>query len=302
VPAIFNDLKSLASDSLAANETKSKYKKAIEEANAYKCDCCKHRGNIEAYPPFHEKEMDADAFIMLKDSKTLLGEEFLCYHTRARAPESTLGIGISISRLPRTGEIRSVNPTMDLLSLKAFTKHKLRRAIDNTPFTHWLPLYFGEKAPIEVITPTFDEDLDEVVDVKRVIEPFDRFTHLLKHSIGFITTGSTKKALTPEKVIEVMPKLIITHLVAMADEKHHHSIVAIRRLFNFFRLYRLLIEMEPKSMEIMEEQLHSFIGSPDKRVKDHCSALGDLLSFVTVSKRFSFTDLRDAYLEEQLDR
>jgi len=94
----------------------------VDEANAYKCEVCRHRGPIEPYPPFNERESDESAFILLRDAKTMLAEEFLCYHSRNRLPEVSLGIGVSLSRLPRTGEIRSVTPTLDLLSLRAFTK------------------------------------------------------------------------------------------------------------------------------------------------------------------------------------
>jgi len=78
--------------------------------------------------------------------------------------------------------------------------------------------------------------------------------------------------------------------------------LAIRRLVNFFRLFRLLIDLQPGTVDLIDEQLHTFISDPSKRVKDHTSSLGDLLSNVTVSNKFSFEELRDAYLEEQLDR
>ena len=81
---------------------------------------------------------------MALDAKSILKEEFLCFHSRNKLPEVSLGVGVSLSRLPRTGEIRSVKPTLDLLSLRAFTKQKVRRSIDGERFTHWLPLYFGE--------------------------------------------------------------------------------------------------------------------------------------------------------------
>lgn len=55
-----------------------------------------------------------------------------------------MGIGISLKKSPRTGTIVYVNPTMDLLSMRAFTKLKVRTALQNEKFTHWLPLYFGE--------------------------------------------------------------------------------------------------------------------------------------------------------------
>jgi len=104
------------------NEHRTKYKKAVEEANAFKCTECSHRGPIEPYPKFHEKDQDEDAYVVVRDPKKMLEEEFLCYHSKTKLPESSLGIGISISRLPRTGEIRSVQPTLDLLCLRAFTK------------------------------------------------------------------------------------------------------------------------------------------------------------------------------------
>lgn len=131
-------------------DERNKYKKAVDLANEFKCELCRHRGPIEPYPAFNERESEESAFVLLRDPKTMLQEEFICYHSRSKLPEVSLGIGVSLSRLPRTGEIRSVTPTLDLLSLRAFTKQKVRRSIDNERFTHWLPLYFGERDPYEI--------------------------------------------------------------------------------------------------------------------------------------------------------
>ena len=51
-----------------------------------------------------------------------------------------------------------MNPTLDLLCLKAFTKHKVRTSIANERFTHWLPLFFGERKPYEVKKQVFDQE------------------------------------------------------------------------------------------------------------------------------------------------
>jgi hypothetical protein len=64
--------------------------------------------------------------------------------------ESTLGIGISLKRSPRTGLVNFVNPTMDLMNMRAFTKMKVRKSLGGERFTHWLPLYFGESEHFEV--------------------------------------------------------------------------------------------------------------------------------------------------------
>ena len=177
----------------------------------------------------------------MRDPKAMLAAEFLCYHSRNKLPEVSLGIGVSLSRLPRTGEIRSVTPTLDLLSLRAFTKQKVRKSIDNERFTHWLPLYFGESQPYEITIQKQDPVTKEFSSEVKRIDPRERLITLLKHSLCFIAKGSTTKELTPEVVLEIMPKLIITHMVEMANERKHISILAIRRLVNFIRLFRLAI-------------------------------------------------------------
>ena len=59
-------------------------------------------------------------------------------------------------------------------------------------------------------------------------------------------------------VMEIMPKLIITHMVELANESKHVSILAIRRLINFIRLFRLCIELVPGVMEIINQKLRMF--------------------------------------------
>lgn len=104
-------------------------------------------------------------------------------------------------------------------------------------------------------------------------------------------------------VVEVMPKLMITAFVdIVSGEKHHMSLVAIRRIFNFIRLFHLLFELQPDSEKQVDEKIKVFKEQKDKRVKDHCSSLGDILSYAIVSNKFSMEDILDAYLEEQLDR
>jgi hypothetical protein len=110
-------------EAMRARDSRAKYKKAVDEANAYKCPTTPHRGALEPWPKFNEKEQDIDEYVLVDaDEKDLLRGEFLCFHSRTRLAEASLGIGVSIARLPRTGEIRSVNPTLDLLCLRAFTK------------------------------------------------------------------------------------------------------------------------------------------------------------------------------------
>ena len=117
-----------------------------------------------------------------------------------------------------------------------------------------------------------------------------------------MTKGNAHKDLTADMVMEIMPKLIITHMVEMANERKHISILAIRRLINFIRLFRLCIELVPDVMAIINEKIAMFKNEEAKRVKDFTASLGDILAISIVSNDFSLNDFLEAYLEEQLDR
>jgi len=99
-----------------------------------------------------------------------------------------------------------------------------------------------------------------------------------------------------------MPKLIITHMVEMANERKHISILALRRLVNFIRLFRLCIELVPGVMTTINEKLKTFKDDEAKRVKDFTPSLGDILAMAIVSDQYSMMDFLEAYLEEQMDR
>jgi ubiquitin-conjugating enzyme E2 D/E len=288
---------------VSKEDAEEQYKAIVDQANSYKCSCCKHRGPIEPYPPFNDKETDLNSFIVVRDPKQMLADQMVCYHSKASLQDSTLGIGVSLSRLPRTGEIRSVTPQLDLLSLRSFTKQSIRRSIAGEKFTHWLPLYFGESEPFTKTSQIYNEKKKEYENRVEKINPKERAIHLLKKSMSFLTMKNTRKPFTAEMVVEVMPKLMITHLVNMVEgERTHISIQAIRRFFNFVRLFRLLIELQPEAEKIIDQKIKTFIDEPEKRVKDHCSSLGDMLSFAIVSNKYKIEDVLDAYLSEQLDR
>ena len=123
-----------------------------------------------------------------------------------------MGIGVSINRLPRTGEIRMITPTMDLISMRAFIKQKVRHSLSNERFSHWLPLYFGEKDEFEEKRKVYDHETKKWEQKPVNINLRERFTKLLQKSMCFISTGSTRKPFKPAMIIEMMPKLIITHV------------------------------------------------------------------------------------------
>jgi hypothetical protein len=120
--------------------------------------------------------------------------------------------------------------------------------------------------------------------------------------MSFISSGSTRKPFKPAMILEIFPKLIVTHVADLIQEFRHVSILAIRRLMNFIREFKLLIDLFPEIGQELDAKIEQFINDPEKRHKDHTGSLGDLLTFVTLSKKYKIADILPAYLEEQMDR
>ena len=99
-----------------------------------------------------------------------------------------------------------------------------------------------------------------------------------------------------------MPKLIITHMVEMATERKHVSILAIRRLINFIRLFRLCMELVPGVADAINTKIRVFKEDEASRDKDGTASLGDILAMAIVCDDYSMNDILSAYLEEQLDK
>jgi len=131
---------------------------AVKQANEYTCPICKHRGPLSADPAFAPNEAALADFVMLKSAQELLKEELVCFQTKMPLKEGTLGIGITLKKSPRTGLCMYVNPTMDLMNMRAFTKLKVRRSLANERFTHWLPLYFGETETFEIASEDWSQE------------------------------------------------------------------------------------------------------------------------------------------------
>lgn len=113
---------------------------------------------------------------------------------------------------------------------------------------------------------------------------------------------NVKKPISPESILQFFPKLITTHIVDLCKENRFTSIVSIRRLFNFMRLFFMCIEKFPEIGNLMDAKLKEFIEDPEKRVKEFQPNLGDLLVYSLMSSTYDFEDIKEAYLGEQLDR
>lgn len=145
----------------------------------------------------------------------------MCFHTKLNHVQNQLGLGVKISKIPRTGLIKEGEVYYDYISIKAFMKESMHKSATNEKFTHWIPVYFGK------------EDNEE------------RFFHFLKKSVSMIMTNSTKN-FKPQQFLEVFPKLFITLAYHIMDEKKHPSIRIIRILTHIHSMLLYCVKKFPE--------------------------------------------------------
>jgi hypothetical protein len=146
--------------------------------------------------------------------------------------------------------------------MRSFTKLKVRTSLEGEKFTHWLPLYFGETEKYQVITENYDAEKDEHVKTTKDVNTLERFEKHLYNSIAYIANGNIHKGFTAENVLAIFPRLITTHISHLMTEARYTSIVAIRRLINFMRIFQFLKKKDPRISELIDAKLKDFIEDP----------------------------------------
>ena len=253
---------------------------AIQEAviamGEFKCPKCKHRGSSNPYPEFFKVDQDMSLFRLSPEKyKEVKLQELCCYHRKTTFLETPLGLGITISKIPRTGEIKGVVPCFSFISLKSYTKEKVRTDFEGNRFTHWFPLYFGVKP--------------------------EKFLLSVSKAISMIAKGNTKE-FSPDLILKVMPKFFNNIALNIMSEKVHNSSVAIRTLIYVYRILLILLQNYPSFKKEINDNIDKFIKDEKSRVKEFTPSLGDLLVMMALSSEHKIEDLLPGYINEQMDR
>ena len=254
-------------------EDKKQIQDAINEMAEFKCSQCKHRGSSNPYPEF-PVITEENAKMTQEQYKEAKRKEICCYHRKTNFEENAIGLGISISKIPRTGEIKGITPRFDFIAFKTYTKERLRVALNGEHFTHWFPLYFGINK--------------------------DKFLKSLTRSISMIAKGNAKE-FKPDLILKVMPKFFNYICLNIISEKVHNSSRAIEILMYVFRIIIMLAQTYPEFKAEANKKLEEFMKDPENRTKEKTPSLGDLLVMLSVSDH-KIEELLPSYISEQMDR
>ena len=175
-----------------------------------------------------------------------------------------------------------INLSQDLLSETVFSKSKVRADAFGNKFELFLPLYFSK-------------------------EHFQRALPFIRKTIFRLCSPPAKghsRQFEPLMVLDVLPKIVNTFAVLLADE----GISASRKSFDgLLRMHRLFLALAQEYPTIKKEaltRLQNFVANEKYRIKTACPSLGSVLPLLMVvdEQDFNWRRLGPHFVGETLDR
>lgn len=206
-----------------------------------------------------------------------IAADLRCFHSKATFDEAVLGVPLEYTTNPKTRRVDYISSSMDVLSLEAYKRDKVRKTVWGDEFTDFLPLYITD-------------------------EHFGRALPTIRASICKLAPDwKTGGRFEPEMALDVLPKIMTTLIVQIADAGVHAS---ERVLDGYCQVHRLLLALieEYRLEAVVERRLRDFITRPSARSKEACPGLGVMAALISVCDSVSWVDFVRAYLEESFDR
>ena len=262
-------------ENFLTEKRKKKIKEELISLSDFNCSKCKHKGSINPFPNFPE-ESELNKKLTLEQYKQVKKEELCCYFLKENFQKIPIGLGIKISKIKNSNEIISISSCFDFISLKAFSKEKLRVSFDGKRFTHWFPLYFGEK------------------------EKKDLFLNSATKAISMILKGNTKE-FEPNLIIKIMPKLFDSIFLSMVKENVHVSSKVLEILIYIYRILIIFVKTFPEFRNQINSKIKNFIKFPENRNINITPSLSELLCMLSISE-YSIDEILPFFISENYDR
>jgi len=209
-----------------------------------------------------------------------IAEGMRCFYTK-QGPDgrdgAILGVPVEYTTNPKTRRVDYISSSMDILSHGAYTIDRVRKTVWGEDFTDFLPLYISH------------EHFSRALPLLR--------TAILKLAPDWRTGGRFE----PEMALDVLPKLMTTLIVQIADKATHCS---ERVLEGYCQVHRLLLALiqEYRLERVVERRLRDFVDKSASRSKEICPALGTMAALASVCDSVPWGEFVRAYLEESFDR
>ena len=196
------------------------------------------------------------------------------HFTQVDFEDAVLGLPVDFTVNPKTRKIDYIKPIVEPLSLAAF-KSGVRRSVWNEKFRAWLPLYITH----------------------------DHFQRALPHlQTALLHLSPRHKRFEPALVLEVLPRIMNTMVVMLADKGVAVSDAAVHGYCQIHRLLIALMDHYPELQREVNARFRNFMRSEENRKKNHCPSLGNFLPLLAVCTCTSWRKFAMVYLKESFCR
>ena len=208
---------------------------------------------------------------------TSVMNDLRCFHSKASFDEAILGFGVTSTTNPRTGRTDYIDSTFDVLSYDAYKHDKVRHSVWKESFDGFLPLFI---------------DADHF---NRSLPVFERAMVNLCPQLAY------RGQFCRNMVLEVIPAMMVTQMVLIADKGKHCSEKALEGYCQLHRLLLAAVECY-RLQSVVEQRLSSFLSSEKCRTKDGCPAMGQMYALLSVSEKYTWQHMHSVLMQESFDR
>ena len=210
---------------------------------------------------------------------THIVDSLRCSYTHKNFFEDVLGVGLDFTVNPKTRRVDYISLSQDLLSDTAWRAQKVRADTFGNELKLFLPLFFSE-------------------------DHFQRALPALKKTFVRLCPDRSTTRFQPDMVLDVLPKMINTFIVLVADEGVAASRKSFEGMTRVHRLFLALCHQFPCIKTEAVRRLRLFASKEAQRSKAAVPSLGNLLPLLMIcdQSQVSWRSVSSAYLSENFDR
>lgn len=246
-----------------------------------------------------------------------LSSELRCFHSFATKEDGeVLTMPLEYTINPKTREMDYATSTFDVLSLSAFNDEKVRHTVWGEKFTTVLPYYIDEshferslkllrKVTRDIMGPSAvsPREMAEWQEHQREVNQQSKFSHKSHYgSRGVRAVKAWAPTNEPEMIFTLIVRMMNTQVVLLSDKGIEASEVALTGYCQLHRLLLAVMDKYPQLQVLVRKRLDMFIRNPDSRVKSQTPSLGELMVYLSVGDKYSWSEVAMAYLFESFDR
>lgn len=228
-------------------------------------------------------------------------DELRCFFSKQSFTEDVLGIPLQYTVNPRTENIDYICSTMDLVSHSVLSSNLCKKSVWGEKITAWLPLYFTQDHFARAL-PLLEQSLltlAPMVGRTPALPVGSSYVANRKPLHRQLNISATK--ITPDLILEIVPRLMSTMVVLLADKGASHAEEALRGYCQLHRLFVALVQSYPELKVEIRNRLRSFIINPSSRTKEMCN-LGELVPLLSVCEEVGWLDIAGPLMEESFSR